>query len=366
MKKKDKDEIEISQLSSVKKETVCAVVVTYNRKVLLLECLEALRKQTRPLDAIYIIDNASTDGTPEILLKNNYIPKLPPSDLIEPWEISFLINRSPETEINSQLSIIVNYVRMHKNTGGAGGFYEGVKRGYEKGYDWLWLMDDDAIPKENALETMISNILFKDSRVGILVPIIYGIDGKIQKYHHKILNPLLEETSALGNGDFYINNIPNMIKIPIKLDANCFVGPLINRNAISKAGFPEKNFFLWADDLEYTYRISRYFKIYLIPQSYILHKDFNPLLSKKNKDRVPFNSYWKHYYGIRNVICFKNKYMNKKYKLFYYCKLLYQIIRHTAGILLYDDYKLYRLKIIFFAYYDGVMGNLGKRLGPKY
>ena len=41
-----------------KKQTVCAVVVTYNRKTLLLECFEALRKQTRPVDAIYIISLA--------------------------------------------------------------------------------------------------------------------------------------------------------------------------------------------------------------------------------------------------------------------------------------------------------------------
>ena len=46
---------------------VSAVVVTFNRKELLIECLEALRRQTRPLDALYIIDNASTDGTEELL-----------------------------------------------------------------------------------------------------------------------------------------------------------------------------------------------------------------------------------------------------------------------------------------------------------
>jgi len=43
------------------KETVCAVVVTYNRKNLLLECLEALLKQTRPLEAIYIIGFAQAN-----------------------------------------------------------------------------------------------------------------------------------------------------------------------------------------------------------------------------------------------------------------------------------------------------------------
>ncbi len=45
------------------KPSVAAVVVTYNRKVLLKECLDALLAQTRPLDSIIVVDNASTDGT---------------------------------------------------------------------------------------------------------------------------------------------------------------------------------------------------------------------------------------------------------------------------------------------------------------
>ena len=105
------------------KETICAVVVTYNRKNLLLECLDGIRKQTRPVDAIYIIDNASTDGTPEILKGNGYIPELPPLNLLEPYEIEHQVNNLVDGN-----SIKIFYVRMHENTGGAGGFYEGVKR----------------------------------------------------------------------------------------------------------------------------------------------------------------------------------------------------------------------------------------------
>ena len=110
------------------KDTVCAVVVTYNRKNLLLECLEALRKQTRPVQAIYLIDNASTDGTPELLLEKKYIKKLPPENLTEPWEEEFEVRNLTDGQ-----PIKLHYVRMHQNTGGAGGFHEGVKRAYEKG-----------------------------------------------------------------------------------------------------------------------------------------------------------------------------------------------------------------------------------------
>ena len=42
---------------------IVAVVVTYNRKQLLLECLTAILSQSMPVHKLIIIDNASTDGT---------------------------------------------------------------------------------------------------------------------------------------------------------------------------------------------------------------------------------------------------------------------------------------------------------------
>jgi GT2 family glycosyltransferase len=42
---------------------IAAVVVTYNRKDCLINCLNAIRLQTLPPDIMYIIDNHSTDGT---------------------------------------------------------------------------------------------------------------------------------------------------------------------------------------------------------------------------------------------------------------------------------------------------------------
>ena len=101
-------------------DTVCAVVVTYNRKNLLIECLEALRKQTRPIQGIYLIDNASSDGTPELLFEKGYIKELPLKNMSEPWVNESKINNL----FNGNNTIIIHYVRMDENTGGAGGFHD--------------------------------------------------------------------------------------------------------------------------------------------------------------------------------------------------------------------------------------------------
>ncbi|MFX5615039.1 glycosyltransferase, partial [Acinetobacter baumannii] len=78
------------------------------------ECLQSVLSQTRAPDHVLVVDNASTDGTGE-MLKEEF----------------------PEVEV----------LRLPENQGGAGGFHEGIKRAYEAGYDWIWLMDDDGLPK---------------------------------------------------------------------------------------------------------------------------------------------------------------------------------------------------------------------------
>ena len=99
-----------------------AIVVTYNRKELLTKVIDALLNQTLPCD-ILIVDNASTDGTENLLSSSNIFSK----------------NR-------------FNYICLSQNIGGAGGFSRGLKIAMETGWNWFWLMDDDAIPDKNALK----------------------------------------------------------------------------------------------------------------------------------------------------------------------------------------------------------------------
>jgi len=313
-------------------ETVCAVVVTYNRKNLLLECLEALRKQTRPIQGIYLIDNASTDGTPELLLEKGYIKELPPKDLKEPWEKEFEMNNLTNGE-----SIKIHYVRMHENTGGAGGFYEGVKRGYEKGYDWLWLMDDDAEPQINTLERLFEvNRKLLGKHHNVLCPLILAEEGRIQNYHHKKVNRWLgTETPAI-----LFTKLEDLSKFTLQehileLDANAFVGPLIHRNVVEKAGYPKKELFIWGDDLEYTFRIKQKgFGLKLVLNAFILHKDGGYAFAKK----LPREQYWKVYYSMRNRIFMIKNYFSPLSLFYWTARILFSFLKHR-------DPELYKIKL---------------------
>ena len=52
---------------------LAAVIVTFNRKNLLGENIRMLLKQTRPFDKIFVVDNCSTDGTPEYLAEQGWM-----------------------------------------------------------------------------------------------------------------------------------------------------------------------------------------------------------------------------------------------------------------------------------------------------
>jgi|YelNatPaOPRAMG01_1025707.scaffolds.fasta_scaffold27164_3 GT2 family glycosyltransferase len=295
------------------KKDVCAIVVTYNRKDLLAECLDALLKQTEPIQGIYLIDNASVDRTPEFLLQKGYISELPPMILEEPWEKQFIIkNYTNSNYVN------LYYVRMNRNMGGAGGFYEGIKRAYKKGYSWFWLMDDDTIPKYNALEVLLEKIeQVEGCEIGFLSSKVLWTDGK----------PHLMNVQGLANllsGDPKIINIQNENctyhrAIPFNLfddkgillvNSASFVSLLINREVVKRVGLPIKEYFIWADDFEYTWRITEKGLLGLyVCESIVIHKTKTNYTANRIYD-------WRFYFNTRNFLWTYK--LHDKIKYFYY------------------------------------------------
>ena len=102
---------------------IAAVIVTYNRKELLLECVEAILGQEETVPSIIVVDNDSSDGTEQAL--EGYVAEG-----------------------------TVTYFNTGSNLGGAGGFQYGIRKAVELGYDYLWIMDDDCIPSRTALATL--------------------------------------------------------------------------------------------------------------------------------------------------------------------------------------------------------------------
>jgi len=284
------------------KVIVCAIVVTFNRKKLLKNCLDSLINQSYPLTAIYILDNASNDKTEQLLFDSKYIDVLPPTRLSVAWETKkkMIINGS---------EIVIHYVRMHKNTGGAGGFYEGVKRAYKKGYEWIWLMDDDVEPDNQCLEKLLENSETKK----VLVPlrckfgeILCTNELPAIKYDLKsIFKVGTKCRTPISSKYRYLDELP----LTMEVEDMAFEGPIIHRKVIEKVGFPMKEFFIYGDDTEYSFRIRKMGeKIYLVKEAKIYRKiDAQPTHKISWKDYYIFRNYlwlYRNYgegFGVRTI-----------------------------------------------------------------
>lgn len=216
--------------------SVAAVVVTFNRKDLLLTCLSALFRQSHSINALYLIDNASTDGTRAAV-----------DQLLAQWPATL-----PP----------ITYVRMKANEGGAGGFYWGVRKAYEDGHDWLWVMDDDAEPTEHALQALMKH--GDKDRLGFLCSCVRASDGKTCMNTPLVKKPTLEDQNA--DWDQYLD------QGLVRASAATFVSVLLARAAVATVGLPLRRFFIWGDDLEYTARITqRGFDAFVVGASITLH-----------------------------------------------------------------------------------------------
>ena len=221
---------------------VAALVVTYNRKALLAECLDAIIAQEVKPASILVVDNASTDGTDALFAEGGELASIPG----------------------------LRYFRMTENLGGAGGFKEGIKRCMEMGCDWIWLMDDDCIAKPDTLSELVGALPVAGKlggEVSFLASSVYGPAGEP-------MNVPGADTRATANGyaDWYRGLADGLVEI----EYATFVSLLINAQAVEAFGLPVGSFFIWGDDTEYTIRLTHnYGPAYMVGKSAVLHKRAN-------------------------------------------------------------------------------------------
>ena len=225
-------------------EKVIAVVVTYNRQRLLSECIDALKNQTRHVDKILVINNGSNDST-------------------ESW-----LKRQENIEYFSQ-----------SNLGSGGGFNSGIKMAYEQGFNWIWLMDDDGFPKEDALEKLLE-----------------GNPEQLMLRNCAVINK--EDRQSFVWKTKHYKTIADVDKKIIMDVSHPFNGTLLHRKIVEKVGLPEPGLFIWGDETEYRFRIIYKNKIPYCTVSDSIH--YHPASMNTYKTDWDFTTNWKMYYYLRN------------------------------------------------------------------
>jgi GT2 family glycosyltransferase len=281
-------------------EKIIAVVVSYNRQKLLSECINALRNQSQKLDAILVVNNGSTDGTEEWLKDQ--------SDII------FI---------------------TQKNQGSSGGFNTGISWAFKNEYSWIWCMDDDGYPKEDALENILAadtdNLCLRNCAV------INKEDKKTFVWKTKNFATIEDVNTDLIYG----------IGHP-------FNGTLLHRTIVERVGLPKPNLFLWGDESEYYQRITHLNKIPVCTVANSIH--YHPAATFTYKSDWNFNNSWKMYFYVRNRFHVqKSMFNNRLVALLNYCLFL---VAFVGVILVYQKTdKIKKLGFLFWPVADALRSN---------
>jgi len=305
--------------------SIASVTVLYNGARVLRRHLDSLKEQSRKIDEIIVVNNASNDESLELLAQ--FYPEVKVLDL------------SRNSGVGGGLAAGLDYAAMVKK------------------HDWVWLFDQDSVPSRDGLELLLAargRLDDPEENVAILSSVCVHPETKMTcpglSWRGGLLLPVREEDEAR----------------PVTfVDSVITSGSLIRRSAVEAVGLPRSDFFMDFVDYEHCLRLRRHgFRIAVVHESVNHHtlgdpKKFNVLgRAKYWPDHVP----WREYYMTRNeIFTIWQYYPQWKIKGL----TLYRLARHALVLLLFGERKLACLAMMWRGYRDGRVGRLGIRFSGE-
>jgi GT2 family glycosyltransferase len=275
--------------------------------------------------------------------------------------------------------IVINNV---ENEGSAGGYHKGIKYAFEQtDCDFIWLLDDDNLPDECSLDGLLTQ--WNTIPVANNKKALFCLRDDRQT-HVKIArgdNPMryyLVPDNFLGFNVFRIaynqyQKFNNKFKKPVAYKERVTMpyvpyGSLfMHKELIADIGYPNEAMYLYADDSEYSYRITQNgATIWLIPACRVVDIDRSQGIGyKKRLFRSQLLDEWsfRTYYHVRNRLYFYSRVAIRNKFMFGVNKALYLAFLWLISIL---SSKRAEYRKLVQAVNDGLNGNLGKANPDKF
>ncbi len=289
---------------------IACMIVTYNRCKLLRRCLDALDRQTCQNFDIVVLNNGSTDET------------------------AFFVEERKET--SSKNLILVN---VEKNVGMAYGYNRGYSAVFERGYDWIWTMDDDGMPEEHQLQYLIN--AHKETGLLYLNAIVCDIDNKERLSFDRNHTVKEIQSKPYVYGNVYPDN-----------------GTFINKEVYFKSGNIMSELYSYGMENEYVCRVKKNgFKVATVTNAIQYHPAKNNMKKRifphrsvmfLDPDALDLDRYCIY---VRNYAYIHMKYYDKKY-------LVDDFLINIIGLI-----KLGRFHILIYylrSFTKGICGRLTK------
>jgi GT2 family glycosyltransferase len=281
---------------------VVAVVVTCNRRDVVLRCLEKLFSADASPGRVLVIDNESTDGTADAI---------------------------------REAFPAVSVREMGHNVGPAGGFAVGMDLASRLDPDWLFVLDDDCFVEQDTLGCLLDIASRAPAAVAVLASSTEH--GGKRNVGYRWRNRPVPLTD---NGQQW----PEMVDV----DMVTFTGALIRTSAAKSVGLPRADYFTMCWEWEYFLRLRRSgLRICVVPRASVHHDT----LGSPAGASTPSRGYYQARNGLRLALDRGRP-----------VEVLHWGIREVklvGGILLFLDRKGTRLRLRLRGAVDAMRGRMG-------
>lgn len=232
------------------------IIVNWNTKNLLLQCLESVYQTIKRIEMeVFVVDNGSIDGSvvaakerfPEVKFIQNEINlgfAMANNQALRLAKGRYLLLLNPDTQVKKgAIERLISFMDAHSEAGGAG----------------AQLLNSDG-SRQNSIANFpsLATELLNKSLLRWLFP--KAFPGKERNYPE-----------------------------PIEVDSVIGACMIIRRDAIEQVGLLDEDYFLFLEETDWCYRMKRAgWKIYHVPQAEIYHFQGKGVEIEKKKARVEY------------------------------------------------------------------------------
>lgn len=228
-----------------------------------MRCLDGVEAQSRPADEVLVIDNDSSDGTPEMLATRG-----------------------------------IRSIRQ-ENVGSAGGWHRAIEAATTGGFDAIWLMDDDGYPDASALAVLTEALTQNVACVSSVVlceddpeRFVFPFPTLDAKGYPRIF--------ALKRKVVTIGELRGISKSGMYPFVHLFNGALVCMRAVDRIGNVERDYFIFGDEVDFFFRLRQAGGVLSALDAHHYHPD----VAKR-----PYTPE-KIYYYVKNTLILNRRYFN--------------------------------------------------------
>ncbi|MGG3832885.1 glycosyltransferase family 2 protein [Geobacillus thermocatenulatus] len=300
-------------MKRVTDKDVAIIILNWNAYDDTFECLKSLEHLTYPYFHVFLVDNASQDGS---------------------------FDKLQQDYNDGKFHLSITFIQTGENLGFAGGNNVAIREAYKQGYQYFWLLNNDTVVDPNALTPLVET-LENDKQVGIVGSKIYYYGTNKIWFAGGKVNTWTGKTKHIGIKEEDVGQYDQVKEVDYI--TGCSLG--FRREVLETVGYMCEDYFLYYEETDWNVRANQYgWEIKYVPQSRVHHKVSASSGGEKNLSPIVA------FYDIRNGYWFVKRTQKRKLKTFtafcyaYYisCNKDFPIVRFCFPFIQVDFDRLRR------------------------